>query len=119
MSRDPTAMFDIARFVVVAFPCTRRFPVVVAPPKMVRPVMAVPPPMVEDAVERSPEVVVSPADVSVANDPAPPEVTSQLLASITMLSPLSPIVSVPVVVSVPEMEFEEMTPPLSVSASDM
>ena len=75
--------------------------------------------MVEEAVERRPEVVVSPDEVTEAKEAAPAEVTSQLLASITMLSPLSPMVRVPVVVSVPEMLLEPMVPPLMVSASDI
>ncbi len=46
-----------------------------------------------------------------------PAVTSQVLESMLMASPLSPMVRVPVVVRVPEMELDPMTPPLMVSAS--
>jgi len=108
----PAAKVDVA-----AVPCTTRNPVVVAPPNIVSPPACVPSPMVEDARENSDPSVARPLVSSVVTPEIAPAVTSHESDAISIWSPPSPMVSVPVVVSVPEIELEPMTPPLSVSAS--
>ena len=66
----------------------------------------------------APDKVMCPEEVrAVTPVMAPPELTSQLLELITMASPPSPMVRVPVVVKVPEMLLEPMVPPDTVRAS--
>jgi len=120
--------FVIARFVVVAAcsevsPLTVMFDeksalrVVVDPPKIVSPPACVPSPMVEEACDNREFSVARPLVVSVVTPEIAPLVTSHVSDDMSMRSPPSPMVRVPVVVSVPEIELEPITPPLSVSAS--
>ena len=106
VERSAFAMFDIAKLVVVAF-------VVVLLPTMTRL-----PFTVEDAVERNPLSVASPEVFKVVMPVNAPLVTSHESEFTLIVSLPSPIVSEPVVVSVPEMLFDPITPPESVRASD-
>jgi len=108
----PAAKVDDA-----AVPCTTRNPVVVAPPKIVSPVACPPAPMVEDAAESMPVRVARPLVVSVVTPVIAPLVTSHESLAMSILSPPSPIVRVAVVVSVPDIELEPITPPEIVRAS--
>ena len=64
-----------------------------------------------------PVVVATPETVSEVNPLAAPLVTSHVSEAISILSPPSPRVSVPVVVSVPDMLLAPMVPPDTVIAS--
>ena len=83
---------------------------------------------IDDVAERTPEIacttpserpesVMVPLEVSaVSPERAPPEEISQFEVLKVMVSPPSPMVRAPVVVSVPEMLFDPMVPPEMVSA---
>lgn len=103
--RSAFDMFAIAKFVVVAFVDVE--------------LSAVKFWSVDDPVARRLPNEPRPEAVSVVTPVNAPEVTSHELELMSMVSPPSPIVSEPVVVSVPEMLFDPIVPPESVSASDM
>ena len=73
---------------------------------------------VEEPLERMLPKVPSPDAERVVIPVNAPLVTSHESELTLMVSPPSPMVRVPVVVSVPEIELLPMTPPESVSASD-
>jgi len=72
---------------------------------------------VEEPVERRLPTVAKPLPMNVVTPEIAPFVTSHVSESMSMRSPLSPMVRVAVVVHVPSTLLEDSVPPLTVSAS--